>query len=796
MPDETTDGERPVGSEPEAPPTPTFPTRRRKRVFKIDNDALGRRIVEEHDLCLQETEERRQRRMARYQKLMGWLPGEKNYPWNNAANFHLPIMLISCLKVESTLENACKSIRPMLEARALKRLDKPKEKRINGILDYQFFCENEGEKRLDEYIKNFTRDEAVFSFTHYVRERQSYREIKVMPGLTPDDHIPQLLKSLQILYEDPGMNAVMTDKEGWDWEVTYAEENGQPAKAQVQFYDREDGKLEAHKAREVTVRDGSFVEVPDFEDIVYPHRSANLQPPGAANPKGAPFVNRICKVSLDSTKRRMEDGTYDLLSDEDFEAIKQSQTSVGSGETQEQPKEQKDEMEGTFVGMYQGEDDSRALIESYRREDVDGDGLEEDIIAWVFWKTKKTAKIVYLTEMYPGLPVMRPLNSESFVPIPDRVCGQSLPEMLENINDMVDMLINQHIDWGTLVNTPFGAYRAASGMKPEPLHVEPGVLIPLDDPQRDLAFPQFPQRGDAYTINTMTLLQQFVSDIRGFSEIGFGRVPTGKASALRTAGTTLSLIAQMDARSEQMLRRLFHGISAIYQMMHRLNRRYLPEKKEIRIVGMAEAGQDAYDQVSKNDIDADIDFEFKATMLNTNKQVVSAGISEVMAMLISPLALQAGIVTEQELYELFKDKIKALDLDPDKYMKRPPDTGPKILAEEAFTQIMAGQAPEGTPLEIPQEHLAKLETFETNPSFFGLLVPATVELYRAWKQKVQMLIQRQQMMMQAAAQMGQMPMGMEQGGGPGGAPTTVNNPEADEMPIAQQNRPTDGGMIQ
>jgi hypothetical protein len=166
------------------------------------------------------------------------------------------------------------------------------------------------------------------------------------------------------------------------------------------------------------------------------------------------------------------------------------------------------------------------------------------------------------------------------------------------------------------------------------------------------------------------------------------------------------------------------------------------------------------------------------------------------AMLISPLALQAGLVTEQEIYDLFRDKAKALDLDPDKYMKRPPDAGPKLLAEEALTQIIAGQTPVGTPLEIPQEHLSKLEAFYNSPSL-GLLTPETVEIYRGWVQKVQMQIMRQQMMMQAAGQMGQMPMGMGQGGGgPGGAPTTFNQPGATESPMVENNEHTSGEMIQ
>lgn len=772
---------------PDSPP-PEQPKkeRRRKRVL-ISNDEdrirIGERVISDLEQDIQSIDERLNLRMERYSKLHGWLP-EKSWPYKDCANFWLPVMLIYSLKTKSTLENAVKSMRPVMAAKALKRGDQSKQEKIDHLLDYQVFVENRGEKKIDAYISNFVDDEAVFAFVHWVRKQENYRDIRVLPPLDENfDPLPQLAMALAVVFPtlDTERGTAMKDEDGWEWEVEFFDEENERKRARVEYYERDDGKLEAHIAYEATTYDGPVLEVLDLEDIVFPPRSGSLQPPGPDNPYGAPRVSRICKLSVDAIRRGMENRTYDLLTEEDFERIKTGPSVTNTGKPEEQPKEQKDVMEGRQVAFGSESGDDRQVIENYGRWDLDGDGLEEDVIFWVERNSKALMKAAYLSEMYPGLPIRRPFASESFIPIPNRIYGISLPELLESLQDIMQMLLNQHIDWGTIVNVPWFFYRAGSGMKPEVIRLQPGEGYPLDDPSRDVHFPTFAQRGEAYTINTMTVLQQFAERLAMISDVQFGRVPTGKASALRTVGTTVSLIAQGDARSEQVLRRLFHGLADVYHMIHRLNRRYLPERKEIRIAGIPEQGQDAYTEVGRDDIQASIDFEFKATMLNANKQVLSENLREAIALTISPIAVQAGLVTEQEIYELFRDKYRAVDLDPDKYLVRPPNYGPKLLAEEALSLILDGKPPFGNTLEPPEEHLQKLTNFETTPQV-GFLTPETLPLYQTWKANVQGIITRRQMLMQASA------MGMGGGGeGPGGVPTTMNGAGATENPPVQNN---------
>lgn len=789
---------KPAGSEPAAPEAePIIESRRprRKRSLKIDKDAVIKWIGETLKQNLNDRQTRMDLRKDRYAKFRGYLE-EKVWPWNDCANFWVPIIMISVLRTAAALENAVKSIRPVMQAKALQRRNAQKEERINRVIDYQLFFENRGESKVDDSIMNFLLDETLFQFVHWVKDDQTIHDVRILDGLDLEsDHIVQLLMKFQVLFPEFNNDrdtAAMKDDDGWRWEVSYLNGLNEAETATVDFYELDDGKLEAVIVKKVRIHDGPAWEILDFEDVVFPVRSGNLQPPGPANPHGAPYVDRICKASLDSIRRRMKSGTYDLLSEEDFETIKAGKSPIASGQQEEQPKEEKDRIEGVTPSFSASDFEDRQVIERYGRWDVDGDGLEEDVIFWMVRSGHDgpdfLAKAALLSEMYPGIPVLRPIASSSFISVPNRVYGISMAEILESSQDMMQTTMDQHFDWGTITNTPIFFYRAASGVKPEPIYVEPGTGYPLDDPSRDINFPQWPSKGETFTINTMTLLQQFVERLSMQSDASFGRVPTGKAAAFRTVGTTLSLLGQTDVRSEQILRRYFNGFATVWLLTHRLNRRFLPNEKEFRVLGMPEKGQDPYEKVERDEIDFDVDFEFKATMLNTNRQNLSQTLREVMALTISPLAIQLGIVTPEKVYKMFRDLYKSVDLDPDNYLERPPEqaTGPKLLAEEAISAILASQVPEGGPLEPAPEHMQKLMEFMQSDDF-GRFDSVQTEMFRAWLMNVRRIVfeqQSQQQLMIAASQFGQ-----PQNGGPGGVPSMMN-PAA-----AQENPPVNSGEM-
>ncbi len=774
----------PIATETPAPtptPQPSTKRNRRKKSFKLTDDQkadIVGMVLDNFHKDIDDRGERIRRRMTRYAKLMGWLE-EKDWPWSNCSNMWLPVMLTASLRMKATLENAIKSTRPVMMAKERQRRNYGKAEKIDKIIDYQVFSEQDGEKKVDAFVCNFVDDEAAFAFVHWCKEQQTINETKVLPA--PSEDAPYITQALLVIKDRFGDTAMaqMKDDEGYSWEVEY-EEEGEPSKARVEFYDRDDGRIELCITRRATTFNGPSFEVLDFEDVVFPVRSANLQPPGPSNPLGAPYVNRICKASLDSIKRNQRSGVYDLCTDGDLEKIEQAKSATGSGKDEETSKEQKDALEGVQVSRA-GEYADRQVIEHYGRYDIDGDGLDEDVIFTVVPDAGVLCRARLLTEVYPGLPIRRPFAHESFIPIPNRVLGMSLCDLLEPIQDAMKTSMDQHFDWGTITNIPFFFYRAASGFRPEILRLQPGEGVPVDDPSRDISYPQWPTKDSGFSLNTMAVLQQFGERLSMIPDTAYGRVPTGKASALRTVGTTMALMQQTDVRSEQVLRRLFHAIAGVYQLIHSLNRRYLPEKKEIRVAGFSGKGQDAYDEIQADDLDADVDFEFKASLLNTNRQVLQQELQQLSAVLLSPLAIQLGIVTPEEVYNLMADYTASFELDKERYTKRPlgVSDGQKIMAEEAISMILQNQVPIGVPLEPGVEHLRKLMEFTQSPQF-GFLDMHQVGILKAYMQQVQQFVmiqmQQQQAMAAAAGSNPDGAPGQEGGDGPGGVPTTMKAP--------------------
>jgi hypothetical protein len=375
--------------------------------------------------------------------------------------------------------------------------------------------------------------------------------------------------------------------------------------------------------------------------------------------------------------------------------------------------------------------------------------------------------LALLSEIYPGVPVRRPFAAKSFIPITNRVAGISQSELLESLQDSMQSLMDMHIDGGTLANTPMFFYRAASGLKSEPISIEPGIGYPLDNPQQDIAFPTWPTKDSTFAINSITLLEQFVERISMVSDVSLGRVPVGKSAALRNTGSMMALLGQGDLRSEQVLRRVFAAFAEIFSLMHALNRRFLPDKKEIRVIGKQQQGQGGYTEINREGLDADVDFTFKATLLNTNKQILAAALDQAISYAITPFMFQAGMITADQMYQLFRDKYKSVDLDPDKYLTRPQGigTGPRIWAEEAVSMVIANEQPMGQPAEIPPElHLQKLEQLKATDEL-GYLTQPQAMMLQAWMNSVQMQIMQAQLMMQALGAQQAAPGGAEDGSG-------------------------------
>ena len=790
-----------------APEAPTPYTRRKSGSLKLtkeEEEDIVKFVLERFTKDENERQDWMERRKDQIAKTRGWLP-EKNWPFEGASNLWPPVIPTACYRVISALQNAVLGQRPVVQSKAKQKTLEPSQSRIDNLLDHQIFSESRGEERLGDFIDHFVFDGLSITHTSYVKETRTVSDVRVLPfkeaaAQFPEAVFPEIVQNLLSDKKTKFISAKVASEDKWTWKAEI-EVNGETVTATIDFFERDDELLEATIRRPMVVHDGPVFNVEEIENIVVPARCSNLQPPGPANPHGAPYVNRLFSVRMDEIWQRWKKGTYDLITEEKWTAIKSGKPPIGTNSSQaEQRDAELDIHEGTMPQIPRGTTAKERFypiegIEHYGRwiinKDKDGDGEEVDVIFWVLKESKELVRARFLTDIYPGTPPMRPFAEARYIRIPNRFYAIGLRELLEPIYDLVKILLDSNMDWGTIRNMPWFTYRASSGLSPEVIRMRPGEGYPLDDPSRDINIPQWGNSDNSWIFNTLALAQQMGEKLAMESDFNYGRVPAGKASAMRTVGTTVALLQQGDVRQEQVLRALFDGIVQIYHSFHRLNRRWLPSDKEFRIIGIPEQDQEPYMNISPQDIDGDIDFDFKATMMNTNRQVLAEALKESIGLIVSPLALQLGIVGPDQVYRIMKDYEKSRDLDYKSYLKPPtPDaTKPGINAETAIGMIIDGLYPYGSPLEGPMDHFQRLTEFQQDDHSFGRIdTPDKVNLFAFYLRDVHMQIQqqmKQQQLAQASSQM-QQHLGQQPQGNNSGVPTTIQQP--------QPRGPSNGGL--
>ena len=86
--------------------------------------------------------------------------------------------------------------------------------------------------------------------------------------------------------------------------------------------------------------------------------------------------------------------------------------------------------------------------------------------------------------------------------------------------------------------------------------------------------------------------------------------------------------------------------------------------RSILVIGKEYESDQAYTEVTPRDIQAPVNFEFGATLLNTNKGIMSQSLSEIGQAIFNPLSFQMGLVGPEQFYQWCKDSVNAAQLDP------------------------------------------------------------------------------------------------------------------------------------
>ena len=770
--------------------------RRRRDSLKIDRLKIADRVCTFYREDIVNTQDEFQNRVQRYAKYRMWSE-PKDWPWEGASSIGLPDIFQACTRMHDTLHNAVMQSRPVVTSTASQAGFQAKQSTIDNLIDFQVFEEQRGELAIANLIENFVNEGFFTACVPWVVEEGEATTVTIFPPI-PDALLATEYFDKILAAEFPTFLAFPKNS-GWDWVL---EEKDGGEKRSVAFYTREKGEIELELTMQAEVFKGPKLFVKQPEEVLAPPRAENLDPPGPSNPKGATHVLLEDHPTIDELFRLEASGYYDAIAQEDRDKLL---VQVGIPVLNELAKRQKDIMQGssTFIENSAGANRNTATetvtrLICFDSFDIDNDGIVEDLIFWVVLETKLVLKVAPLHKFFPSVKRKRPFAEAQFLAVPGRRKGFGLIECMESMHDFMKKTFDQMVDGGDIRNNPFFFYRAAGGMKPDVIRLWPGEGYPVADPQKDVYFPNLANNVQTEQVNAIGLGQQFQEKTSMIGDMQLGRVPTGKASALRTSQNMQSILQQGEARPERILRRFFIGLCDIWSLFHTHNRANIDKAKQYRICGFVEPGADPYKTADPEDLNADYDFTFSANALNTSREAMQQALQALGQVYFTPLTMQSGIVEPAGLYRYLMDYGKAWGQENNarSYLKPPtPDANlAPISAEDAIGQILAGQMPVGAPVEGYQGQLKLLMQFHDSDQL-GLLTPDTLPIFKQYitaimtgaKNEVQ-----QQAMAQAAAAHQQSAQG--NAGSQGGAPPQGPPQGAGQQKPLQQGQVADKSL--
>lgn len=370
------------------------------------------------------------------------------------------------------------------------------------------------------------------------------------------------------------------------------------------------------------------------------------------------------------------------------------------------------------------------VYETYCRYDIDDDGIDEELVVWQEKSSNLIIRITFLDRVGPG--GRRPFVIKRFIDRPGSPYGIGMGEMMYGINNGLDYITNQRLDYGTLQNLPFGFYRAASGINPKKIQLKPGTLYPTDDPQTDVSFPRL-NGGTAYGFQEEAQFSKYGDRLSGISEFSQG-VMNGQG-ATRTATGTAALVNELNANLDIHIKRYQRGFKTNLSILDKQVTELFPLHELIRILGTD--GKTIIKNLGNREpLRFNADFELTANSVNSNKAVQRETAGMFMQALQNPLALQGGIVSPLNLYNVYKDYLQAHEKrDIDAYITRPEESpNSPYTAKDELTMILGGVKPPVFMRDRHAEKLAFFDEFEASEEL-GLFDSEQLAMYRSVKQE-------------------------------------------------------------
>jgi hypothetical protein len=423
-----------------------------------------------------------------------------------------------------------------------------------------------------------------------------------------------------------------------------------------------------------TVFDGPMMETRPLESIVLI---------GSSDPQAADMAIDEVELTASELWSCADQKIFDKKCVE--EVIKSGQDPL-EGRAHTAIKQQRSENAGQSMLDTETDLDRYQILETYAAVDVDGSGINTEVVMWIHPKTTELLRATYLRRINRA--GERPIFHAEFYRRPGEKYAIGLLEILHPLSKEMDAMHNMRIDNGILANMPIGFYKASSSLNPEKIKLQPGMLIPLDDPQSDVAFPQMGNRT-AFGFQEEAALQTLVERLTGVNDMMTG-VMSGSQGATRTATGARLQAGESSANLDVHLKRLQRTWRrALRYWLHMLQQR-CPAGLSFQLTG--DDGKQYFRYIrGVEDLAGDFDIELDAQSANSNQAIQQENAQVIMQMHQNPIYLQTGVVGLGNLYEGAKNFLKSRGVkDFARYITKPPDYTYLPTPEEEANRVLRG----------------------------------------------------------------------------------------------------------
>jgi hypothetical protein len=335
------------------------------------------------------------------------------------------------------------------------------------------------------------------------------------------------------------------------------------------------------------------------------------------------------------------------------------------------------------------------ILECYCKKDVYGSGINSEIVVWVHESTGEVLRATYLHRINSKTK-KRPYSKVDFYKRPNQIYGAGLVELVYSLTKEIDALNNMAVDFGLISSMPFGYIRATASTGNVAIPIEPGALMPLDNPGQDVFFPNIGNRG-GWASGQIQFLYSIIERLTGLSDISFGVL--GAQGAARTASGVRAVMSESNTNLDIFLRRINRGLKKVYKQMLALVQEKMPAGLEFRILG--DDGAAYFRQVkSRDEIAGNFDFELEPNSQASNPQVKIDNAQQIYQLTANPIDIQLGLITPIQRYEAVKNLLQAIGIrDFSRFIQKPPQQQRAYSPEEMANRVLAGYPLQLTPMD-------------------------------------------------------------------------------------------------